>query len=335
MRLSIIIPYFNADAWIGAMLDSLLDQDIAQDEYEIIIVDDDSSEPAVTLQDYVSKYPSIKYHRINHAGPSGARNYGIGISEGEWIYFCDSDDLVQRQVFGDLLDIADDRQLEMLIFDFVLLQEGITIDKPLRELSSVSETLTMWDHIATYTSNPMSFGFGLWRFIIKREVLQQNSLVFDDLMYVEDRIFQLRLIPVVKRVAHIDVQVYFYIQRDSSIMHAKKKRNYARFAPWLWTYLSYLSEMIRLPDIPEGARKVLICWRDTGVFSLLHHCLRYCPYAVSDLYLDKLSSSDAYPLEIRETGYIRLTRRLMNHPGLWRLLCRLYCLIPYRIRLLL
>ena len=223
----------------------------------------------------------------------------------------------------------------MLIFDFVLLEEGMTVDNPIHEFTSVSETMNMWDHLATYISNPMSFGFGLWRFIVRKRVLEQHSISFADLIYVEDRIFQLQLIPVVERVAHVDVQAYFYIQRGGSIMHSKKKRNYTQYAPWLWTYLSNLSEMIQTPGIPEGARQVLICGRDTGVFSLLHHCLRYCPYAVSDLYLDKLSSSDAYPLEIRETGYIRLTRRLMNHPGLWRLLCRLYCLIPYRIRLLL
>lgn len=333
MRLSVIIPYYNADTWIGAMLDTLLDQEIPQDEYEIIVVDDESSESPVTLQDYVSKHPSIKYHRIGHAGLSGARNYGISVSKGEWIFFCDSDDLVQRRVFGRLLDIADARQLDMLVFDYIKIDEGKSIDNPQRDFSSVSETLTMWDHLARYTSDPMSFGFGVWRYIIRRDLLEKHSIVFDELMYVEDRIFQLRLIPVVERVAHVDVLVYFYIQRDSSIMHSKKKRNYTQFAPWLWTYLSDLSEMIQIPNIPEGAKQVLIHWRDTGVFSLLHHCLRYCPYAVSDLYMDKLSSSDAYPLEIKGTGRIKLTRRLMNHPGLWKLLCRLYCLVPYRIRL--
>ena len=49
MRLSVIIPYYNAEAWIGRLLDSLLDQDLEPSDYEIVVVDDGSEEEPVAL----------------------------------------------------------------------------------------------------------------------------------------------------------------------------------------------------------------------------------------------------------------------------------------------
>ena len=83
MLLSVIIPYYNADTWIGKALDSLLDQDLPQSEYEIIVVDDGSTEDEKILKDYVSRFPNIHYYRIDHAGLSPARNYGLSKASGQ------------------------------------------------------------------------------------------------------------------------------------------------------------------------------------------------------------------------------------------------------------
>lgn len=335
MLLSIIIPYYNSDAWIGAMLDSLLDQDLNKDDYEIIVIDDGSSESPRTLLDYSSVYPNIHYYREDNAGPSQARNYGLRLSKGKWVFFCDSDDYIQRQALGKLIRVAEEKNLELLLFDYLVIKSGESAMSFRRNFTSVSEPRTMMEHLATYKSHPMSYGFGACRYIVQKDVLTKNSISFEDLAYVEDRIFQLRLIPVIQRMAHIDVELYFYIQRDSSILHAKKKRRYTQYAPWLWYYMGELSKLIRLPSIPDEVKHVLNCWRDTGAFSLLINTLKYCPFSVSREYINKVSTSEAYPLEIRGPQYVRLTRKCMNHPTLWIVLCKCFSFVPYRIRLLL
>ena len=334
IRLSVIIPYYNSDAWIGAMLDSLLDQDLPKESYEIIVVDDGSSEKPFRLLQYASSHSNIAYIRQENGGLSAARNHGLSVSRGEWIFFCDSDDYIQRKSLQKLLEIAEGRDLEMLLFDYVVLKPDESPHNPRRDFSSVTETQTMIDHLALYVSNPMSFGFGACRYLIRKRVMTEYSIYFENLAYVEDRIFQLRLIPVVKRIAHVEVDLYFYIQRGSSILHAKKRKNYSQYAPWLWYYLEELNTMIQRQNLPDGAKNVLIGWRDMGAFSLLINTLKYCTLSTSFLFMNKLLSMDVFPLEIKGSTSVRLTRRCMNHPAIWRVLCIVYHILPAQIRLL-
>ena len=61
--LSVIVPYFNRNAFIGETLDTLRNQDISSSEYEIIVVDDESDEEPVVLKDYVKRFLQIRYFR--------------------------------------------------------------------------------------------------------------------------------------------------------------------------------------------------------------------------------------------------------------------------------
>ena len=115
MLLTVNIPYYNADKWIGRMLDSLLNQDLEAGDYEIIVVDDESPQEPAVLKDYAARYPQVVYHRVPHGRQALARNHALSVAKGEWIYFCDSDDFVQPQVFGGILRAARERDLEMIV----------------------------------------------------------------------------------------------------------------------------------------------------------------------------------------------------------------------------
>ena len=101
--LSIIIPFYNSDAWIGKMLDSLMDQDLSNDQYEVIVIDDGSTQSICNLTQYTKKFPNIKYHRKENGGVSEARNMGIDLAIGKWLFFCDSDDFLHPQVLHGFL----------------------------------------------------------------------------------------------------------------------------------------------------------------------------------------------------------------------------------------
>ena len=70
MRLSVIIPYYNTGRWVGKTLDSLLDQGVEADDYEIIVVDDGSDEDPTTLKESAGWFSNIHYYRIDHSGLS-------------------------------------------------------------------------------------------------------------------------------------------------------------------------------------------------------------------------------------------------------------------------
>jgi glycosyltransferase involved in cell wall biosynthesis len=84
---SVIVPAYNAESTIGKCLDALERQNIPRDEYEVIVVDDGSTD---NMPGIVKRFP-VKYISQQNKGPASARNRGAGEAKGEIILFTDSD----------------------------------------------------------------------------------------------------------------------------------------------------------------------------------------------------------------------------------------------------
>jgi len=99
---SVVIPVYNSEAYIGAALDSVLRQ--THPVSEIIVIDDGSQD---ATEQIVAGYSQIQWIGQNHRGPSAARNSGIRYAQGAWIAFLDSDDLWQpRKIEKQLMALA-------------------------------------------------------------------------------------------------------------------------------------------------------------------------------------------------------------------------------------
>ena len=88
MKLSIIIPYYNAEPYTGELLRVLAPQ--VSDKVEVILIDDGSRVP------FMTDYQFVKVIRQKNKGVSAARNHGLDIAKGDYISFIDADDLVAR-----------------------------------------------------------------------------------------------------------------------------------------------------------------------------------------------------------------------------------------------
>src|SRR5664280_106059 len=129
MRLSIIVPAHNIEGYLERCLRSLLEQDLDPNDYEIIVVDDGSSDRTQIIAEELSlRYPQITVHSQENQGPSAARNAGIHIARGKYIYFVDGDDYIASQVLGKLVTVMDQARLEVLAFEFAIV--GPTDDLP-------------------------------------------------------------------------------------------------------------------------------------------------------------------------------------------------------------
>ena len=94
--LSIIVPVYNAEKWLRRCVDSLLNQDLPREDYEIILVDDGSTDGSLKICDeYLAAHPGLVrvIHQPN-SGVSMARNTGIELAKGEYLSFVDSDDYI-------------------------------------------------------------------------------------------------------------------------------------------------------------------------------------------------------------------------------------------------
>ncbi len=115
MKLSIVIPAFNTEAYLGRCLDSCLDQDVPASDYEIVVVNDGSTDgtPAVAER-YAAAHPSVKVFSQENGGLSRARNAGLERAGGEYVWFVDSDDTVAPHCLGGLLGMCTGSRLDIL-----------------------------------------------------------------------------------------------------------------------------------------------------------------------------------------------------------------------------
>lgn len=113
-QLSIVVPVYNVEKHLQRCIESLLKQKV--DNYEIILVDDGSSDSSPAMCDeYAQKYAHIKVLHKTNGGLGFARNSGMAMAEGKYIAFVDSDDTVSQDFFSELLDAAQKTNADICI----------------------------------------------------------------------------------------------------------------------------------------------------------------------------------------------------------------------------
>jgi len=115
MFLSIITPVYNTAEYLSVCIESCLAQGMNQDDYEIIFIDDGSVDgSAEILDEYISKYTNLLVvHKVN-GGVSAARNIALDLAQGEYIWFIDSDDFIEKNVLPELRTLAEKQKPERI-----------------------------------------------------------------------------------------------------------------------------------------------------------------------------------------------------------------------------
>tara|TARA_R110002072_G_scaffold198352_1_gene355933 strand:+ start:142 stop:453 length:312 start_codon:yes stop_codon:yes gene_type:complete len=99
MKLSIIVPFFNADKHIDRCIYSLVNQGIDFNNYEIILINDGSTDGSKqSAENHLISHPNIILHNQENIGLVASRNEGIELAKGEYIYFIDADDYLTFNV---------------------------------------------------------------------------------------------------------------------------------------------------------------------------------------------------------------------------------------------
>lgn len=118
MRLSIIIPAYNAGKYLEHCVSSCEEQNIPQDEFEIIVVNDGSKDNTWEVaENLANKYSNVKVFSKQNGGSSSARNLGLDNAKGDYITFVDSDDYLLDGKLGPVLSITEKNKLDMCIFN--------------------------------------------------------------------------------------------------------------------------------------------------------------------------------------------------------------------------
>lgn len=308
MKVSILIPIYNKEKYIERCINSLLAQDLSPDTYQVILVDDGSTDASAQIAGaYASRHTNILLICQENAGPSAARNRALSAATGEYVYFLDADDYIAENVLGQLYEICVANRLNILEFE--------TREVPGEQSSIINRSITndirelafpVTDGVTYIAKN--DFKNEAWRYFINRTFLKQSGVEFIKGTLFEDAIFTGSLFLKADRISRANLDIHRYIIVENSIVTSKSRAHNLKFINGMMNAVEKFNDLILQMDIthPEydGAVKKLKARQQGFVFALLIRTLKYRLLNWNDLkkILTRMRALEAYPFDPKLGG---------------------------------
>lgn len=228
MKLSVIIPLYNCERFIGRCLDSVLKQQLDPgDELQIIVIDDGSTDRSGEIADeYASRNPMIQVIHQPNQGVSVARNHGLELVEGDYIHFVDSDDfLLFDNCYQTLLEMIKSAStpIDILRFNMISFFESRKINK--EEFYNLNQLSISFEGSGTETCHQLRFIGYACTSLCRFNLINDYELRFiPDVSINEDSLFFLALYRHAKRVVITNANIYGYYVNSGSVSFSDNKK---------------------------------------------------------------------------------------------------------------
>ncbi|NGM63426.1 glycosyltransferase [Sphingobacterium sp. SGG-5] len=209
MILSIIIPVYNAEAYLDACIQSIINQTFV--DFELVLVDDGSTDLSGMICDkYATKDLRIKVFHKKNGGVSSARNFGIEQASGNWITFVDSDDRVGENYLNVL-----EKNWGQADCIFVGIDQ-IAYNGQIKEIRFEEAPISTLMFFEKYTLFPHFSGpYGKF---YNSEIIKKRNVRFDERLHNgEDGLFNFQYLFKTKLIAFHNESVYYYQKREDSL----------------------------------------------------------------------------------------------------------------------
>lgn len=304
-NLSVIIPAYNVEKYIGFCLDSVLGQGIPEEEYEIICINDGSSDNTQkVIEEYVTKHSNIMLINQKNSGVSASRNAGINAAKGKYISFLDGDDFWMPQSFIQIYRYASDQNYwsQKVSPPNVLYYSGVRgcIEdfELLRERSNAKSLIVSSPESGHDFISRKEFNNGVWLYCVSREFLDKINLRFAEDKLCEDGPFTAELLLKAEKIQYFDIDVYFYVIRSNSITTTRDEDRIAKLQDGFRYAISVFSTLIKEhPNMPTKCLARIRTRRDSYVFFMLLRYLRSGNIKGFRTAVKQLKTENLYPIK--------------------------------------
>lgn len=206
MFLSLIVPVYNTEAWLAECLESLLHQDIPAKDYEILCINDGSTDKSgAILQAYQQEYENIRVLEQENSGVAAARNAGMDAAAGEYLWFVDSDDFIARNCLQELRKETEASHPDIVDFGAYTFTEAFSEEERAAYLQNQLPPNSFANHVY------------ITRSLFRKTFLSDNAIAFDTrLAYSEDSLFHCQCRICRPRIWRIEKAYYFFRFRNGS-----------------------------------------------------------------------------------------------------------------------
>ena len=326
--LTYIVPVYNTEAYVLRCLQSIMNQGLGDDDYEVIVVDDGSIDDSKdVVKQFAAQHPQVHLFSQENAGVSAARNYALDKAVGRYVQFVDSDDYLEAGTIATLLQRAIGDDLDVLIFNSCSVMPSGDY-AVLGVKHATTPVVVGVEYLMNHDMTPY-----VWRYMVSRDFLNRLHFRFNTKLIVcEDGELIARFMLNASRVAHQDTTSYCYVRRGESAMHNQNPNHLRRRIFSQIDSAIAINETIKryenmsgkpAPVSVSGLRNVYLYFSMTKALSI--GCV--------DEAVQRMKQADLFPFPCvgPEANYRgvkwKIIHGLMMCPGLWRGLSKVYRMI--------
>jgi glycosyltransferase involved in cell wall biosynthesis len=311
--LSIIVPVYNAAEFLRECVDSFYRQGLAEERFEVVLVDDGSTDDSCAVMESLSReHANLRTIHQANQGVSVARNRGIQEAQGEWLLMVDADDVIIPRRLGDLLETALRTKTDIVRGDLQKMRS-----------EEISDWLKAHDgEPARAAESPVMTGEEAYRkvynayegysviYLYRREYLQQEHLKFlPGVKMIEDVEFVERVLLRATRVATSPTVFYLYRQHDNSCLYTMSESKLMDMSTVLGSLLQEYSRPTKQPETPIYQARNFYQHLSILTWYLAHHRSLYaCRQRVMADFRQKVKT-----VPVGADWKLRLTLMILRH----------------------
>lgn len=220
--LSIVIPVYNAEKYLNQCVNSIMD--IEEFSYEVILVDDGSTDYSGELCDELALNENINVIHKKNEGVSTARNVGIREAKGKYIIFVDSDDFIDSKILSEIMDKITDEDIAISGFNYYFSESNII---PNALISEVHKT-DLKNNISNFYDewNSKYIFYAIYGKVYVNQIIKENNLLFEETYSIlEDSIFVWRYLKYCNKIFTSKINYYSYRQTQEESLVKKYNQN--------------------------------------------------------------------------------------------------------------
>lgn len=215
MTISIIMPVYNVEKYISKSINSLVNQSFK--DFELILVNDETKDKSIDIALDILKDTNLNYKIINqvNSGVSVARNNGIENCSGDYIYFLDSDDYVDKEFLEKFYKKINETNADIIYCDYSHVDEKNNI--LVKSSTRVIEKLSSGKEMALEL---LKDEFSIWvgSGIYRADIIKNNNIRFDNKRkYAEDIAFIVKTLLYSEKVVGINEKLAYYLRREGAV----------------------------------------------------------------------------------------------------------------------
>lgn len=251
--ISIIVPIFNVERYLTTCLDSLYNQGVEENNYEIILVNDGSTDHSLEIcNHYAEIHSNIHIYSQENQGVSAARNCGLAKAVGEWVMFVDSDDYLCKDSLRYLLQNYCSEE-----FDAIRFWTRIRSDASINNNISVEGKVYF---VGSGLEFIKKFGFETfcYTFLYKRSFLDKYGILFSPYKMGEDFLFTSEFLLSNPQICSTSSIVYQYLIHPNS---ASTSRNRAHARDCAYHHLEVNDKLLSIVNVNEFEKKDSVLYK--------------------------------------------------------------------------